>query len=61
MRDNAARPDDGIITRYPRVAFKRDIGLPIGAQSPAEIAVAILAEVIGTLRSRGVAAKEAAA
>ena len=29
------------------------IGVAIGAQSPAEIAVAILAEVIGALRSRG--------
>jgi xanthine dehydrogenase accessory factor len=37
------------------------VGMPIGAQSPAEIAVAILAEIIATLRSRGVAAKEAAA
>jgi xanthine dehydrogenase accessory factor len=37
------------------------IGLAIGAQSPAEIAVAILAEVIGALRARGAAAKEAAA
>ena len=37
------------------------IGLAIGAQSPAEIAVAILAEVIAALRSRGAAAKEAAA
>ena len=34
------------------------IGLAIGAQSPAEIAVAVLAEVIAALRSRG---KEAAA
>ncbi len=37
------------------------IGLAIGAQSPAEIAVSILAEIIATLRSRGTAAKEAAA
>ena len=37
------------------------IGLAIGAQSPAEIAVAILAQVIEALRGRGVAAKEAAA
>ena len=37
------------------------IGLAIGAQSPAEIAVAILAEVIAALRSRGAAAREAAA
>ena len=37
------------------------IGLAIGAQSPAEIAVAILAEIVATLRARGLAAKEAAA
>jgi xanthine dehydrogenase accessory factor len=37
------------------------IGLSIGAQSPAEIAVSVLAEVIGVLRGRGVATKEAAA
>lgn len=37
------------------------IGMAIGAQSPAEIAVAILAEVIAALRSRGVVAKEATA
>jgi xanthine dehydrogenase accessory factor len=37
------------------------IGIAIGAQSPAEIAVAVLAEIIATLRARGKAAKEAAA
>ena len=37
------------------------IGLAIGAQSPAEIAVAILAEIVAALRARGLAAKEAAA
>jgi xanthine dehydrogenase accessory factor len=37
------------------------IGLSIGAQSPAEIAVAVLAQVIGALRSRGKQAQEAAA
>jgi xanthine dehydrogenase accessory factor len=37
------------------------IGLSIGAQSPAEIAVAILGQVIGALRSRGKQAREAAA
>lgn len=36
------------------------IGLPIGAQSPAEIAVAVLAEIVAALRSRG-AEREAAA
>jgi xanthine dehydrogenase accessory factor len=41
--------------------IRAPIGMPIGAQSPAEIAVAILAEIIATLRSRGVAATEAAA
>ena len=41
--------------------IRAPIGLAIGAQSPAEIAVAILGEVIAALRSRGVAAKEAAA
>ncbi len=37
------------------------IGLAIGAQSPAEIAVAVLAEVILALRHRGVVGREAAA
>jgi xanthine dehydrogenase accessory factor len=37
------------------------IGVAIRAQSPAEIAVAILAQVIGALRSRGLATAEAAA
>jgi xanthine dehydrogenase accessory factor len=37
------------------------IGLAIGAQSPAEIAVSILAEIIGKLRGRGAVANEAAA
>ena len=42
-------------------AIHAPIGIAIGAQSPAEIAVAILAEIIGALRSRGGALKEAAA
>jgi xanthine dehydrogenase accessory factor len=33
--------------------IRAPIGLAIGAASPAEIAVAVLAEVIGALRSRG--------
>jgi xanthine dehydrogenase accessory factor len=37
------------------------IGLSIGARSPAEIAIAILAQVIETLRSRGRMEREAAA
>jgi xanthine dehydrogenase accessory factor len=37
------------------------IGIRIGAQSPAEIGVAIVAEVIAALRSRGAKAEEAAA
>lgn len=41
--------------------IRAPIGIAIGAQSPAEIAVAILAEVITALRNRGAAAKEAAA
>ncbi|TPN92470.1 XdhC family protein, partial [Mesorhizobium sp. B1-1-5] len=37
------------------------IGLDIGAASPAEIAVAVLAQVIHAFRSRGLEAREAAA
>jgi xanthine dehydrogenase accessory factor len=37
------------------------IGIAIGAQSPAEIAVAILAEIVAALRSRGLDARQAAA
>src|SRR4029077_5846145 len=36
-----------------RARIRAPIGMPIGAQSPAEIAVAILAEVVAALRSRG--------
>jgi xanthine dehydrogenase accessory factor len=42
-------------------SIRAPIGLAIGAQSPAEIAVAVLGEVIGALRSRGKASREAAA
>jgi len=42
-------------------AIHAPIGIRIGAQSPAEIAVAILAEVIAALRSRGAERQEAAA
>jgi xanthine dehydrogenase accessory factor len=41
--------------------IRAPIGLPIGAQSPAEIAIAIAGEIIGAWRNRGAAAKEAAA
>lgn len=37
------------------------IGLDIGAASPAEIAVAILAQVVGVFRSRGIETKDVAA
>ncbi len=41
--------------------IRAPIGLPIAAQSPAEIAVAVLAEVIEALRKRGAVAREKAA
>lgn len=41
--------------------IRAPIGLDIGAQSPAEIAVAILGQVIAALRSRGASIDEAAA
>jgi xanthine dehydrogenase accessory factor len=55
-RLRSAGLDEAMIAR-----ISAPIGLPIGAQSPAEIAVAILAEVIAALRSRGAATNEAAA
>ena len=55
-RLRAAGVDETVLAR-----IRAPIGVAIGAQSPAEIAVAILAEVIGALRSRGAVAKEAAA
>jgi xanthine dehydrogenase accessory factor len=48
--------DDRLLSR-----IHAPIGLAIGARSPAEIAVAILAQVIEALRSRGKDAREAAA
>jgi len=48
--------DDGTLA-----TIRAPIGVAIGAQSPAEIAVAVLAEIIGALRGRGKAAREAAA
>ena len=38
--------------------IRAPIGLPIGAASPAEIAVAVLAEIIEALRSRGLQARK---
>ena len=55
-RLRAAGIDEASLAR-----IRAPIGIAIGAQSPAEIAVAILAEVIAALRGRGAAAKEAAA
>lgn len=40
--------------------IKAPIGLDIGAASPAEIAVAVLAQIIGAFRSRGLAGRGAA-
>lgn len=55
-RLRAAGLDDRLLAR-----IHAPIGVPISAQSPAEIAVAILAEVIGALRTRGRETAEAAA
>lgn len=41
-------------------AIRAPIGLPIGAASPAEIAVATLAQVIEAFRTRGLSGREAA-
>lgn len=49
----AAGLSDGQIAR-----IHAPIGLSIGASSPAEIAVAVLAEVVGALRSRGLARRK---
>lgn len=48
--------DDAVLSR-----IQAPIGLNIGAKSPAEIAVAILAQIIEALRNRGSEAEEAAA
>jgi xanthine dehydrogenase accessory factor len=55
-RLRAAGLDDAALAR-----IHAPIGLAIGAQSPAEIAVAVLAEVIQALRQRTVVREEAAA
>ena len=55
-RLRAAGVDEASLAR-----IRAPIGVAIHAQSPAEIAVSILAEVIGALRSRGLATNEAAA
>jgi xanthine dehydrogenase accessory factor len=55
-RLHQAAADESALAR-----IRAPIGLPIGAQSPAEIAVAILAEIVAALRSRGMDAKKAAA
>ncbi len=41
--------------------IRAPIGLKIGAASPAEIAVAVLAEIIEALRSRGLSASRSVA
>ena len=53
--DQAATP----LTHDPP-RYRAPIGLPIGAVSPAEIAVAIMAEITQTLRVRAEKAAEAA-
>jgi xanthine dehydrogenase accessory factor len=55
-RLKAAGVAEGLLAR-----IAAPIGLAIGAQSPAEIAVAVLAQVIQALRSRGAARDEAVA
>ena len=49
------------VEEVPLSRIRAPIGIAIGAQSPAEIAVAVLAEIVAALRSRGLEARQAAA
>lgn len=63
-KTHAKRVDRLTAAGIPKEAIEHihaPIGLPIGAASPAEIAVAVLAQVIDTLRSRGLDAERGAA
>lgn len=54
------RLSDGGLDEAMLARIHAPIGLNIGAKSPAEIAVAILAQIVGALRSRGTESREAA-